>query len=255
MKQDYPILEFDPSREAVIEPSQVIKPIDAPECCVICFFQGVIDKLDEEGRLKILTVLRSEIGPNPLFEMDYNENKIAIFQPGVGASLAAAFLEEVIAYGCRKFIAIGGAGVLDAGIDVGHVIIPVAAVRDEGTSYHYLPPGREVTPSKAAVDGIRQVLMRDEIPYIEAKTWTTDGIYRETPGKVKQRRAEGCLTVEMETAALFAVAHFRKVALAQMLYAGDDVSGSEWDTRDWYRREDVREKLLNLAAEACLIMK
>ena len=63
------------------------------------------------------------------------------------------------------------------------------------------------------------------MPFVTGKTWTTDGLYRETRGKVDRRVAEGCLTVEMEAAAFFAVAAFRGVSFGQLLYAGDDLSG------------------------------
>jgi uridine phosphorylase len=92
------------------------------------------------------------------------------------------------------------------------------------------------------------------IPFLLGKTWTTDGVYRETPSKIALRKAEGCLTVEMEAAALFAVAQFRQVALGQILYGGDDVSGLTWDRREAFDRTAVREKLLQLAAEACVAM-
>jgi purine-nucleoside phosphorylase len=69
---------------------------------------------------------------------------------------------------------------------------------------------------------------------------------------VALRRSEGCLAVEMEAAAFFAVAEFRRVTFAQMLYGGDDVSGIEWDPRRWDERLSVREQLFWLAAEACL---
>jgi uridine phosphorylase len=172
----------------------------------------------------------------------------------VGAPLAAGMLEELIALGCRKFIACGGAGVLDREIAVGRILVPTVAVRDEGTSYHYLPPAREVAASPQGVAAIEAVLKGHRIDYVEVKTWTTDAPYRETPAMVARRRAEGCLTVEMEAAAFFAVARFRAVVLAQMLYAGDDVSGADWDTRDWVARATVRDKLFALAAEACLAL-
>jgi purine-nucleoside phosphorylase len=88
--------------------------------------------------------------------------------------------------------------------------------------------------------------------YLVGKTWTTDAIYRETPTKIAQRRAEGCITVEMEAAAFFAVAQFRGVRFGQLLYGGDDVSGAAWDNREWHQRADTREKLFWLAAEAVL---
>ena len=181
-----------------------------------------------------------------------NGQRLALFHPGVGAPLAVGLLEEVIALGSRKFIACGGAGVLESSIALGHAIIPTAAVRDEGTSYHYLPPGREVQPSPVGVAALEYVLKQREVPYLLGKVWTTDAIYRETPAKIKRRKEEGCLAVEMEAARLFAVAQFRGVVLAQILYGGDDVSGKTWDSRHWDKTTTTREKLLRLAAEACL---
>jgi uridine phosphorylase len=168
--------------------------------------------------------------------------------------MAAGLLEEAIALGCKKFIACGGCGVLDKTIAVGHLMVPAAAVRDEGTSYHYLPPGREVVASSEGVAALERVLQAHSVPYRVTKTWTTDGVYRETPAKVARRKAEGCLAVEMEAAAFFAVARFRRVTFAQLLYGGDDVSGGEWDRRGWPSRADVRENVFGLAAEACLAL-
>ncbi|MBN2005613.1 MAG: nucleoside phosphorylase [Anaerolineae bacterium] len=248
----YPILEYDSQAEALIEPGKLIQPMDVPEHCVICFFQEVINDLVKAGRAKEIAQSKSEMGNHPLYEMEMEGRRVALFQPGIGAPLAAGLLEEHIARGCRKFIVCGGAGVLNKEIAVGHLIIPIAAVRDEGVSYHYLPPAREVHASPEAVAAIERVMERHHVPYTIGKTWTTDAIYRETPEKIRVRRDEGCLTVEMEAAAFFAVARFRQVLLGQILYSGDDVSGDEWDSRGWGTHNSVREKLVWLAAEACL---
>jgi len=252
MRQDYPILEFDPTREAIIEPGRLIRRIDVPEHCVICFFRDVLDGLVETGRATHIVDSRSEMGRHPLYEIDVEGQRLAFFHPGVGAPMAAAMLEETIARGCRTFIACGGAGVLNSDIAVGHIVVPNAAVRDEGVSYHYAPPSREVYPAPEAIAAIERVLERHKLPYIVGKTWTTDAFYRETPGKVSLRRAEGCLTVEMEAASFFAVAQFRGVTFGQLLYGGDDLGGEAWDHRDWVNHSSVREKLFWLAAEACL---
>jgi uridine phosphorylase len=185
--------------------------------------------------------------------LEFQGRKFAAIHPGVGSALTCGILEEIIVRGCRKFIACGGCGVLDHEIAVGHLVVPTHAVRDEGTSYHYLPPGREVEANPYAVKAIEKVLEKHGIPYILGKTWTTDAPYRETQGKVRQRRSEGCITVEMEASAFFAVSQFREVILGQILYGGDDVSGlGEWDQRDWHKQYETREKLFWLAAEACL---
>jgi uridine phosphorylase len=167
--------------------------------------------------------------------------------------LAAGLLEELVALGCNNIAACGGAGTLDAALAAGHVVVPVAAVRDEGTSYHYLPPSREVAADPAGVAAARRVLQRRGQAYVEGKTWTTDAFFRETPARIRRRRDEGCIVVEMEAAAFFAVARFRGVHFAQLLYAGDDVSGSEWNARDW-TTHSIRDTLFWLAVETSLEM-
>lgn len=223
-----------------------------PENVVICFYNDVMTRLKNEGKLKLLFNLKSESGQHPIYLYHMKGRSAAVFHPGVGAPFCAGMLEEVIALGGSKFIACGGAGVLDGSIAVGHIIVPVSAVRDEGTSYHYLPSSREVQVNKKAVKAIEEVLVQHKCKYILAKTWTTDAFYRETPGKIKQRREEGCLTVEMECSAFCAVAEFRNVIFGQILYGGDDVSWEVWDSRCWNDKTDVREAICELAIEACL---
>lgn len=254
MREQYPILEYSSQPEGMLEPTRLIKRLDLPERAVACFFQDVIAKLVQEHKAETVAVLRSEIGTNPVYRLEWNGHPLTVFHPGVGAPLAAAFLDEVIALGCTKFVACGGCGVLDSKLAVGHVIVPNAAVRDEGTSYHYLPPSREVIVPQEWVAVVTRTLNGHGIPYSVGKTWTTDAVYRETPEKVRWRREEGCLAVEMEAAAFFAVAQFRNVSMAQLLYGGDDLGSETWDGRDWTRQTSVREKLFWLAAEACLAL-
>lgn len=251
--KDYPILEFDAHSEALIEPRNVIQAIpELPKQCVICFFQDVIARLREQKRITEVTALKSEMARHPVYLLHQDNQPIVLFHPGVGAPLAAGFLEEVIALGCDTFVVCGGAGVLGENLDVGYLLIPTSAIRDEGTSYHYLPPGREVSATPEVVAAIEATFKKRQIAYRLTKTWTTDAIYRETREKVQLRRSEGCLTVEMEAAALFAVAQFRKVRLGQILYSGDYLGGEYWDNRQWEDRSEIREQLVSLSAEICL---
>ena len=221
---------------------------------VLCFFQDVIQDVVERHGARQIDVLISEIGHNPVYELELGGSRLALVHPGVGAPLAAAFLEELIARGCRAFVACGGAGILVPDVALGHVIVPTSAVRDEGTSYHYLA---HESDRRAVARGGRSDpchAARTDVPYVEGATWTTDALYRETRGKVERRVAEGCLTVEMEAAAFFAVAAFRHVTIGQLLYAGDDLSGTGWDGRGWDEHLEGRELLFRLAAEAVLAL-
>ena len=151
--------------------------------------------------------------------------------------------------GCKKFIICGGAGALTKDTKVGEIIIPISAIRDEGTSYHYLEPSREIECHKETVEIVVSCLKQMGIPFTTGKTWTSDAIYRETLDMIELRRNEGCITVEMEAAAFFAVSQYYNIPLAQLLYAGDDVSGEVWDSRNWNMQKNIRYNLISSAIE------
>lgn len=254
MQTDVPLLEYDPQRDAVIEPTRVVAPMRIAPACVLCFFQEVIGRWEAGGSLRLVTHLTTTIGRHAVYEWRDGDQAITLVHPGLGAPLAVIMLEELIALGCRSFVVCGGAGVLDKAVAAGHLLVPTAAVRDEGTSYHYLPPAREVTIDASAVRAITTTLAAASVPFRLTKTWTTDAVYRETAERVSARKAEGCLVVEMEVAALAAVARFRNVPLGAILYGGDDVSGLTWDRRADFDRAAAREALVRLAGAACIAL-
>lgn len=248
----YPILEYDRTRPAVIEPSEVYEAIDISEHCVICFHRDIVERIAVSFGAHVVFEDRGVYGTNRFYQFEHQGRPIVFFQPLVGAAVAAAFLEIAIALGCRKFITCGSAGVLDRAVPVGGFIVPTAAIRDDGVSYHYAPPGRQIDAAPKAIGAMASTLDDHGETYRLAKTWTTDGLFRETPAKVARRKSEGCLTVEMEAAALFAVARFRNVTLGYLLIGGDDVSGPEWDQRADISKIPAREKMFWLSLEACL---
>jgi len=250
--REFPILEFDTEKDAFISPSRNFAPMDIAEACVLCFFGEAIAKLLVECPHRIVGEFHAASIRLPIYELEYRGAKIVLLQAFMGAPGAAGQMEEVTAMGCRKFIACGVCGVLDADIAAGHLIIPTAAVRDEGTSYHYIPPAREIRANARVVQVIEDTLTAQAIPYIKAKTWTTDAFYRETPAKIQLRKAEGCLAVEMEASAFMAVAEYNGVEFGQILYAGDNLGGIEWDSRSYNSRTEVREMLLRISLDACL---
>jgi len=252
IKSEFPILEFDDDKNAFIRPEMIYSPIDISQRAVICFFADAIEKVLSEYEYTTLTSMRSEGFSIDVNELVYKGEKIVLVQSLPGAPIAASIIEQLTALGCRKYIACGGCGVLEKDMSVGHLIIPTSAVRDEGTSYHYLPPAREISMDERAVQAIESALKEQNAPYIKAKTWTTDAFYRETPNKIALRKEEGCGTVEMETSAFMAVAQYNDVLFGQIIYAGDTLAGEEWDKRGWHDRTDIREYVLKLALDACL---
>ncbi len=247
-----PVLEFDPDPRGLIEPSEQIRPRDVPAACVVTFFGDVVRRLLDDGRAEVVARNAWEDGPHPLLRLDHQGRQVGVLHSGVGAPLSAGLLEEVIAQGCRAFVVCGGAGALHPELTRGHLVVVESALRDEGTSYHYAPRSRWIEADPAAREVLTATLTEHGVPFVSGPTWTTDAPYRETRGRIAARRDEGCLTVEMEAAALIAVAAFRGVPLAQVLYAGDDLSGEHWDHRSWQTQAEVRDNLLDLAATAAL---
>ncbi len=248
LKNKYPICEFDTSKDPLIQLANFFAK-NLPEKCVITFFRKELEQFVAENNLPVIGYLNSEVLDIPVYEYKYGAERLCITMAFCGAPGAVETLEELHARGCKKFIICGGAGALTKNSKVGEIIIPVSAVRDEGTSYHYLEPSREVECCKETVEIVISSLKQMGIPFTTGKTWTTDAIYRETPDMIELRRNEGCITVEMEAAAFFAVSQYYDIPLAQLLYAGDDVSGDVWDSRNWNMQKNIRYNLISTAIE------
>lgn len=244
----YPICEFDTERKGVICAHDLFEKT-LPEKCVLTFFRRELNAFVQENNLMQIGEMHSEIVDIPIWLYEKDGEKIAMTMPFQCSAGAVGTVEELNARGCEKFIICGGAGSLIQGANVGEIMLPTAAIRDEGASYHYLPPSREVEAPEETLQKTAQALREKRIPFVFGKTWTTDGFCRETPDMIERRRAEGCRMVEMETAGFYAAAKFYGLELAQLLYAGDDVSGAQWDDRSWNRREDIRRNLIDLSVE------
>ena len=164
IENEFPILEFDEERNAFIRPENILKPVDISEKCVLCFFSEAIEKILNEFPHRIAAHFKAESLCFPLYELDYKGHKIALIQAGVGAPIAAAQIEELSVLGCGKYIACGSCGVLQKDIAVGHLIIPIAAVRDEGTSYHYVKAAREIQANPRLIQVIEKALAGHKVP-------------------------------------------------------------------------------------------
>lgn len=249
--EQFPILEFDPDPSAMIRPEMSYQRQQVPEGCIMSFFAEANEAFLARHPHRAIVKMPSESFCPTVYLVDTPGGEIGLIQAPVGAPMAGGYLDNLAAIGFSKFMVCGSAGVLNHDLAVGHLMIPETAVRDEGTSYHYAPPGREISMNPAVVAILARVLEEKNLPYRKVKTWTTDAFYRETRAKVARRRAEGCACVEMESSALFAVADYLNVKLGQLLYSGDTLAGEEWDSRGFQSRTEVRALLLETAID-CL---
>jgi uridine phosphorylase len=148
---------------------------------------------------------------------------------GIGGPAAATTMEELIGAGVRRAVSIGGAGGLHPALGIGDLVVCDGAVRDEGVSYHYLPPGeRYVHPDEELTARLLEAIEERAQHVVVGRTWTTDAPYRETREEVLHYRAEGVLTVEMEAASLAAVALYRGVAFATAFAVMDSLAKETW---------------------------
>lgn len=255
MKDDQdkiPLLEFDPDKNAIIEPLFRSSDFEPPEYCVLPIYKALLQKLEKDRKIEKVGSMGNPYWQTiDIFRLDYQGKSLLVLHPGICAAFVVSTIERLIAWGCRKFVACGACGVLKPELKNGAVIIPGAALRDEGTSYHYLPPSRFVEMNPAVLEKLESTLKKNHIDYEIGKTWTTDAFFRETKKKIAGRKAEGCIAVEMECSAILALAKFRDVLLGQYLTASDDISGDGWDTSVDHSLS-VQERLFWLSVNACL---
>ena len=246
-KHVIPILEFDDNPQAVIMPNHEGLDLQLPKKCIYAFLEEEIDRYAQEVGAECVGEFVSATKTYPIYVMDYKGEKVCLAQAPVGSAPAAQFMDWLIGYGVEKIISTGTCGVL-ANIEENAFLVPVRALRDEGTSYHYAAPSRYMEMQIEAISVIEQVLEQLGIPYEEVMTWSTDGFYRETAEKVAYRKEEGCAVVEMECATLAAVAQLRGVVWGQLLFTADSLADLEnYDSRDW--GSEAFDKALELCLE------
>ena len=198
-------------------------------------------------KCKLIYEFMSASSVSPVYLYD---NKVLIALCPLGGPAAANLMEELIFVGIKTFIGTGSCGAIKE-TDFNKFLIPTKAIRDEGTSYHYLPANKFIAVDKELSKSIANTLTKYNEPFISGITWTTDGLYRETPKRIAARKKDGAICVEMETASLAAVAKAKNVKYACLLYFSDCNNGKEWQTR-FYDKYALREKILNISIEALL---
>ena len=175
---------------------------------------------------------------------------LCVYHTLLGGAATVALLEETFAKGAKKALFFGSCGSLDKDLTAGKLIVPTAAYRDEGVSYHYAPAADFIDVPTAG--RLCEIFDSLQIPYAKTKTWTTDSFYRETQLNAQKRIAAGCGVVEMECASLMAAAQFRNKEAYQFLYAADSLIG-EWDRRILGAMpHDMRERIADIALEVLI---
>ena len=249
--------EFDETINSTFDPYEVENVIENfPKVGVTCFSKKLLDQLVNKFNGVEIALSSNGNGKLPIYRINYKGHDLALFMSRVGASTCIVQYEELFAMGLEKVIVFGTCGVLDKAIDDLAIIIPNFAIRDEGTSYHYLKSSREVVVNPKYKDEFIKLLEKHNYSFIIGKVWTTDAPYRETRKKVLQRKQEGCVCVDMECSAISALAKFRNKEVFQFFYAADNLDSAEWDKRSLGNNEKLSDKemigLLAIKFAICL---
>ncbi|MEW5955248.1 MAG: nucleoside phosphorylase [Candidatus Micrarchaeota archaeon] len=181
----------------------------------------------------------------------WNGKDIAVIKLDIGGPGSVATVEEAIVLGAKKFLVVGFAGGISSLLETGDFVLPLKAIRDEGTSYHYAAPSKYSLPDPGLTRKLIAACEKHGIYPFKGVTWTTDAPYRETVRKLEKYRREGVLTVEMEAASLFAVARHRKARIAGLFIAADLLSGKKWKPHFHKPRAmEAKHKLVEIALDA-----
>lgn len=244
---------FDNDKTAVINPSDFVVKIDNMPPTVLAVFET---KLVDEFLRLFPTEIIGETGvackKHPIYKTSYKGKEFAFVQAGVGAPYCVGIFEEIVAMGCKNIFLFGSCGTL---VNAKHtsIIIPTSAVRDEGTSYHYMEDSNEIELDSKYVDRLTDFCENNKIEYIKGKTWTTDALFRETKGKIDLMLKKDCISVEMECSAMAAFAKFRGVNFSQFFYVTDSVNKESYDVGILNNKElSGEEKILTMALECAV---
>ena len=187
-KNEIPILEFDTEQSAVIMPGHH-SDYNFPQKAVMLFMGPEIDDFVTENECEIVGKFISVTKEFCVYKTKINCVDIAFVQTPLGGAGAVQIMEQLIAGGVEEIIAAGCCGALVEDTE-GSFFVPTAALRQEGTSDHYLPPSREIELDAVPIKAICRVLENAGLSYRTCKTWTTDGFYRETKEMVRYRKSE-----------------------------------------------------------------
>ncbi|NIQ38059.1 MAG: hypothetical protein GTN81_05670 [Proteobacteria bacterium] len=228
---------FDPDKDAVVNPREMVRLLTAslgvreedlslPSLAVVAFSRRLLD-----GLVHVTDGMRCEPwhGRNPsLFLATVGNRQVALTKSPYGAPGAVILLEELIAFGVKQTVFLGYCGSIHEKVGIGDIVLPTYAVREDGTSHHYLPQGARCQPDTVLFDRLKEGLRESGVSATAGPVWTTDALYRETDKKVRRYRGQGVLAVDMEISALFAVAEVRRVSVAALLLVSDCFSHKGW---------------------------
>jgi uridine phosphorylase len=198
--------------------------LSAPEGVLFCLERGL------PWRLRWRIPVKRAGGMNgDLYTLKKPKDKIGIMTGfGGGSPMTVELAEEFAAMDVKCMILMTWGGVLQPDLGPGDIIVIDKAIRDEGTSYHYLPPAKYIEANTQLADQLVGAIQARGATCSRGTTWTTDAPYRETIDEIREYQSEGVKTVEMESAGLFTVGQVRNIPTASVVVGMDSLAEFRW---------------------------
>ncbi len=213
-----------------VRTARVVKSGVLPELCFLEFDGDLTDWLVAQGKAK--PVDSWACFHTAMYEIELAGVRCGVVARTIGGPYAVLIAEQLAAAGVKRIVGITSAGRISPELPLPCVVVAGSAVRDEGTSLHYLGAGRAVECPAASLAGLASALAATGWPVRCGEVWTTDAPYRETVSQLSQWAKEGVLAVEMQAASLYAFGQARgvEVAVVCMVSNAVDHEGEQFDT-------------------------
>jgi uridine phosphorylase len=214
--------------EALFSPEEVIgmgrEGLPNVPPAVILGYQPKLTEFVEPQADSPVQIVRSQY----LYPVTETVGYVPVHEWGTGAPISAMVTEHVVAAGAEAVVLLGGGAGLQTDIPPDAALLPTDVIRDEGVSYHYIPDEESVTPTTSLVGSLDGALSRAGFETRQGTTWTTSAFYRETVPEVRAYGEDGVITLDMESAAIWAVCQYRGVDTASVHELGGVLTPKEW---------------------------
>jgi len=195
-----------------------------PEVCILEFDGDLTDWLVGMG-------LATRWRPWACFHtsmetVEVDGERVGVIARTIGGPYAVLVAEQLAASGVRVILGLTSAGQVSPELEIPSLVIPTTAIRDEGTSYHYLPAAESVDGDAGLALALEAELGGLGLPVVTGPVWTTDAPYRETSEQLQQHASKGVLAVEMQAASMFAFGAARGVQCGVVAHVTNGVDHS-----------------------------
>ncbi len=203
-----------------------------PRVCVLDFDGDLTDWLVETGRCERNSAWACF--HTTMEEIVVDGLRAGVVARTIGGPYAVLVAEQMLVSGAEVIVGLTSAGRVSGSVPLPGLVVATSALRDEGTSLHYLPESRYVEAPPAPARALSEELAGMGLPVTEGAVWTTDAPYRETASQLRDHAAEGLLAVEMQAASLFALAAAKRAAMGVVAHMTNatDHDGQDFDKGD-----------------------